>query len=99
MVTSLPQPVEPPREQMVDISTLLESRPGVCGGRLRLRGSRLTVYDVASAEMRGYGIDELRLDHPYIDRSAFHAALAYYYANKAEVEAFIEAEREYGEAL
>lgn len=53
------------------------STPGVCGGRPRLMGTRLTVQDVLGALAAGDTIEELLVDYPYLTREDFGAVLRY----------------------
>lgn len=53
------------------------STPGVCGGRPRLQGTRLTVHDVLGALAAGDTIEELLVDFPYLTRDDFAAVLRY----------------------
>jgi uncharacterized protein (DUF433 family) len=53
------------------------STPGVCGGRPRLLGTRLTVHDVLGALAAGDTIEELLVDYPYLTREDFAAVLRY----------------------
>ncbi len=53
------------------------STPGVCGGRPRLQGTRLTAQDVLGALAAGDTIDELLVDYPYLTREDFTAVLRY----------------------
>ncbi len=53
------------------------STPGVCGGRPRLQGTRLTVHDVLGALAAGDTIEELLVDFPYLTREDFAAVLRY----------------------
>lgn len=53
------------------------STPGVCGGRPRLQGTRLTVQDVLGALAAGDTIEELLVDFPYLSREDFSAVLRY----------------------
>jgi uncharacterized protein (DUF433 family) len=66
------------------------STPGICGGRPRIDGHRITVEDVAIwHERMGLSPDEIVSDHPSITLSDVHAALAYYYENRAQIDADI----------
>jgi uncharacterized protein (DUF433 family) len=66
------------------------STPGVCGGRPRIDGHRITVEDVAVWHERlGQSPDEIVSAHPSITLSDVHAALAYYYENRAQIDADI----------
>lgn len=53
------------------------STPGVCGGRPRLSGTRLTVHDILVALGAGDTVDELLIDFPYLTREDFSAVLRY----------------------
>ena len=74
----------------VDIGTRIERTPGAVGGRPRIAGTRISVDHVARRWHWGYSPDEL------VDRVFTHvslegvcAALAYYFANRAEVDGYI----------
>jgi uncharacterized protein (DUF433 family) len=68
------------------------STPGVCGGRPRIDGHRITVEDVAIwHERMGISPDEIVSDHPSITLSDVHAALAYYYEHRDRIDADIAA--------
>lgn len=62
--------------------------PGVCGGRACIAGHRIRVADiVAWHERRGYAPDEIVAMFPGLTLSDVHAALAYYFDNREEIEA------------
>ena len=62
--------------------------PGVCGGRACIAGHRIRVMDVVVwHEMRGYSADEIVAMFPGITLADVHAALAYYFDNRQEIEA------------
>jgi uncharacterized protein (DUF433 family) len=62
--------------------------PGVCGGRPCIAGHRIRVMDIVVwHEMRGYSADEVVDMFPGITLADVHAALAYYFDNRAEIEA------------
>ena len=71
------------------------STPGTCGGRPRIDGHRITVEDVAIwHERMGMSPDEIVSAYPSITLSDVHAALAYYYENRAQIDAeILEGER------
>jgi uncharacterized protein (DUF433 family) len=61
--------------------------PGVCGGRACIAGHRIRVMDVVIwHEMRGYSPDEVVQMFPGITLADLHAALAYYFDNREEIE-------------
>jgi uncharacterized protein (DUF433 family) len=66
------------------------STPGTCGGRPRIDGHRITVEDVAIwHERMGMSPDEIVSSYPSITLTDVHAALAYYYENRARIDADI----------
>jgi uncharacterized protein (DUF433 family) len=67
------------------------STAGVCGGRPRIDGHRITVEDVAVWHERlGMSPDEIVSAHPSITLAEVHAALAYYYENRVRIDADIQ---------
>jgi uncharacterized protein (DUF433 family) len=76
----------PPADRVRIVST-----PGICGGRPRIDGHRIAVEDVAIwHERMGQSPDEIVSAHPSITLSDVHAALAYYYENRARIDADIQ---------
>jgi len=76
----------PPADRVRIVST-----PGVCGGRPRIDGHRITVEDVAVwHERMGMSPDEIVSAYPSVTLSDVHAALAYYYENRARIDADIQ---------
>jgi uncharacterized protein (DUF433 family) len=66
------------------------STPGICGGRPRIDGHRITVEDVAIWHERlGMSPDEIVSAYPSITLSDVHAALAYYYEHRERIDAAI----------
>ncbi len=83
----------------VRLSSLLVARPGFRGGRPCLRGTGITVHAVAAAHLMGLTAEEICAQNPDLDPSLFHAALAYYFANREQIESDLERDREDGERL
>jgi uncharacterized protein (DUF433 family) len=84
---------------ITELSSLLVSREGYRQGRPCLRGTGMTVHQVAAAHMMGLSAEEICAQNPDLDPSLFFAALAYYFANREAVEADLERDRLEGEAL
>jgi uncharacterized protein (DUF433 family) len=62
--------------------------PDLCGGRACIAGHRIRVADiVAWHERRGYSPDEIVAFFPGLTLGDVHAALAYYFDNREEIEA------------
>ena len=55
----------------------ITQQPGVMGGRVGIRGMRVTVGMVVGQIGAGHGIDEILADHPYLDREDILQALRY----------------------
>ncbi len=75
------------------ISTLLVSSPEVCGGRLRIEGTRITVNQIVVLYKQGYSPEEIADQYSQLSLAQVYAALAFYHANKKEVEADLATEK------
>jgi uncharacterized protein (DUF433 family) len=62
----------------------------VVGGRLRLKGTRITIENVAMRYQAGVSAEEMAASNPDLSPALFHAGIAYYLANRAIVDARIE---------
>jgi uncharacterized protein (DUF433 family) len=61
--------------------------PGTCGGKPRIDGHRIRVQDVAIWHERlGYSIEEIIAHYPQLTLAEVHAALAYYYDHRDEIQ-------------
>lgn len=76
---------------LTDIGTLIVSTPGTCGGRPRIAGHRVTVQNIAIDYNAGMTPEEIVAARPQLNLAQIHAALAYYHANKEEMDAAIAA--------
>lgn len=81
------------------IDTLLVRSPEVSGGHLRLEGTRITVNQIVVWYKQGYSSEEIADQYPQLTLAQVYAALAYYHANTAEVEADLSAEQLEAESL
>ncbi|MFI5456711.1 MAG: DUF433 domain-containing protein [Isosphaerales bacterium] len=76
------------------------STPGVRGGKPRIAGHRITVSDVAIwHERMGMSPDEIVSEYPTITLSDVHAALAYYFDHRDEVDQEIREGKEFADKL
>lgn len=82
-----------------EIASLLVSRQGYRQGRPCLRGTGITVHQVAAAHTLGYTAEELCAQNSDLDPSLIYAALAHYFANRSQIEADLDRDREAGAAL
>ena len=76
-----------------EIATLLVRSPDVCGGRLRIDGTRMTVNQLVVWYKQGYTPEEIADQYPHLTLAQVYTALAYYHANREEIEADLEAEK------
>jgi uncharacterized protein (DUF433 family) len=70
----------------VQLDAMLIRTPGVCGGRLRIDGTRVTVLQIAALYKQGESAEEIAQNFPHVSLGQVYAALAYYHANRAEIE-------------
>ena len=78
----------------LQIETLLVSSPDVCGGRLRIDGTRVTVNQIVVWYKQGHSAEEIADQYPQLSLAQVYTALAYYHANREEVEADLLDEKE-----
>ncbi len=83
----------------VALDTLLVSTSEVCGGRLRIDGTRITVLQIATLFLQGLGAEEIADRYPHLTLAQVYAALAYFHANRHDVEAELDAEAAESERL
>jgi uncharacterized protein (DUF433 family) len=77
----------------IQLDAMLTSSPGVCGGRLRIEGTRVTVLQIVTLYKRGESPEEMTLHWPHVTLAQIHAAIAYYHSHQAEVEQELADER------
>lgn len=76
----------------VNVGQLITCTPGVQGGQPCIAGTRMRVCTIAIYHNEGMNAEEILEEvFPHLDLIQIYAALAYYYANKAEIDAGIEA--------
>jgi uncharacterized protein (DUF433 family) len=74
------------------IETLLSRSPDVCGGRIRIDGTRITVHQIVTCYQQGLTPEEIADQYPHINLAQIYVALAYYHANRVEIDRELEAE-------
>ena len=72
---------------VTNLDSLLVCPEGYRQGWPCLRGTGITVHNVAAAHMQGATLQEICEDNPDLDPSLFYAAMAYYFANRERIEA------------
>ena len=68
------------------LDKMLVKTPGVCGGRLRVAGTRITVDRIATLYRQGESPEEIARTYPHLTLVQIYTALAYYHAHRDEVD-------------
>ena len=70
----------------IALDEMLVKSQDVCGGRIRIDGTRITVDRIATLYKQGQCPEDITQTYPHLSLSQVYAALAYYHANRAEIE-------------
>jgi uncharacterized protein (DUF433 family) len=82
------------------ISEYIAIEPGYCGGKPHIAGHRIKVQHVVVwHEQLGMTPAEIVATYPTVTLAAVHAALAYYYGHRADIDADIAADRRFAAEL
>jgi uncharacterized protein (DUF433 family) len=74
----------------------IDATPGICGGKPRIAGHRIRVMDIVVChEQQGMSPDEIVSFYPGVTLADIHAALAYYFDHRDEIQHDIEEERRF----
>lgn len=76
-----------------EIGTLITRDPKLRGGRPIIAGTGTCVRTIVTEYNHGSSPEEIVADRDYLTLAQVHAALAYYFANKTEIDDDLEAER------
>jgi uncharacterized protein (DUF433 family) len=81
---------------LMDIGTLIEVTPGICGGRPRIAGTGVSIRRIAGWYKMGRTPEEIVDQYGHLNLAQVHAALTYYHANREAIDAELaEEEAEY----
>lgn len=69
------------------LDAMLVQTRDVCGGRIRINGTRITVARIATLYRQGLTAEEIATTYSHLSLGQVYAALAYYHSNLAEIEA------------
>jgi uncharacterized protein (DUF433 family) len=69
------------------LDAMLVRTPEVCGGRIRVEGTRITVHRIATLYKQGQTAEDIAQTYPHLSLGQVYAALAYYHANREAIEA------------
>jgi uncharacterized protein (DUF433 family) len=83
----------------IALDKFIEITPGVCGGKPRVAGRRITVQNIAIWHERlNRSADQIASDYN-LALAEVHAALAYYFDHRAEIERDIRAGQTLAESI
>jgi uncharacterized protein (DUF433 family) len=85
--------------ETTDIGTLIVRSPEIRGGRPRIAGTGVTVRRIAVRYRLGLNAEETAESFGHITVGQVYAALAYYHANRGEIDADLAAEEAFMEAM
>jgi len=86
-------------ETLTEIGSLIARRPEIRGGRPCIAGTGVSVRRIAQWHNMGLIPEEIARKFGHLSLAQVHAALAYYYANQAEIDRDLDAEARETEAL
>ena len=81
-----------PMATVTEIGSLISRRPNIRSGRPCIAGTGVSVRRIAQWHNMGVIPEEIARKFGYLSLAQVHAALAYYHANQAEIDADLEAE-------
>jgi len=74
------------------LDALLVKTPGVCGGRIRIDGTRITVHRIALLYKQGQQAEGIAQTYPHLSLVQVYTALAYFHANREQIESELAAD-------
>jgi uncharacterized protein (DUF433 family) len=84
---------------ITDIGTLVVRSPDIREGRPRLAGTGVTVRRIVGWYKLGLSPEEIADEIPHLSLAQVYAALAYYHANRVEIETDLAEEATYAEMV
>jgi uncharacterized protein (DUF433 family) len=72
---------------IIDIGTLIDQTPEICGGRPRIAGTGVSVRRIVGWDRQGLTPEEIVVQIPHLTLAQVHAALAYYHSNLEQMDA------------
>ena len=79
-------------DAQIDIGTFITRTPGIKGGTPHIAGTGVTVRTIARWYQLGMSAEEIASQIPHLNLGQVYAALAYYHANRSEMDAEMAAE-------
>ena len=84
---------------VTEIGTLLDRNPKIRGGRPKIAGTGIAVKRIVIFYQSGLTPEEIAREYPHVNLAQVHAALAYYHANREEIDLDIAEERAIFDAI
>jgi uncharacterized protein (DUF433 family) len=84
---------------VTEIGSLISRRPEIRGGRPCISGTGVSVRRISQWHNLGLIPEEIARKFGHLSLAQVHAALAYYYANQAEIDADLAAEAQEAKSL
>ena len=84
---------------IAEVVPSLVSTPDICGGRLRIEGTRITLNQIVVLYKQGLSAEDIADQYPHLTLAQVYSALAYYHAHQATVEADLVTEKLAAEKL
>ena len=84
---------------VTEIGSLISRRPEIRGGRPCIAGTGISVRRIAEWHNMGLIPEEIARKFGHLSLAQVHAALAYYHANRGEIDQDLESEARETEAL
>ena len=86
--------------ETIPLAPHVDSRPGKCGGKPCVVGTRIRVYDIyVWHELHGLSADEVCTQFPQLTVSDVFGALAYFYDHREEILARMKADYQFAEEM
>jgi uncharacterized protein (DUF433 family) len=74
------------------LATTLVRTPGICGGRLRIDGTRMTVNQIVTLYRQGLSAEQIVEQYPQRTIGEIYTVLAWYHEHREEFDAELAAE-------
>ena len=72
-----------------DIGSLITQTPGICGGRPHIAGKGVSVQRIVGWYKMGQTPEEIAGQYDHLSFAQVYAALAYYHANRQQIETYL----------
>jgi uncharacterized protein (DUF433 family) len=84
---------------LTEIGKMIASTPGIKGGTPHITGTGVTVRTIVRWYKSGMSPEQIAVEYPHLGLAQVYAALAFYHANRAEMDAEMAAEEEESDKL